>query len=453
MTIEKQTTHTEWDLGFRWGRGLFTAAESANLSQLLARKMSKTAAASLGICAQECKETMHKAVEEALQATRELPSEAKIALFTHPTLSRWSENVIDALSRFRHESTPLPVSIISQDYMRLVAGASLAAGADRSFTFLSGTVLPHIGVELIGGDEGLTCEVAVLNNHLRIRSHKSDIHLPLQRCRDGLFHASVGTGVIPSFTCGGFNIHIDIVDPTFKDGWIPDAQFPGGIRLAAAAHEDLPEWSNALSAAAMVVEKILPETATMIGRLIKSFVPLVSSIPERAFSISDSRYPGAIMATIDGPPVLAETIVHEFRHNLLHQLEHSHPLYLQDSPTEARFYSPWRNDPRPLHGLLHALFVFIDVCAIHAGVRKHGFGDENDLDDSALRIAGNMLRLQGAIQEFQTHAKLTQFGQGFVEGISKAIDSLNADFESLPKAIHTQAIEIVHAHRKEFSRG
>jgi HEXXH motif-containing protein len=53
---------------------------------------------------------------------------------------------------------------------------------------------------------------------------------------------------------------------------------------------------------------------------------------------------------------LSEAIVHEFHHNELFVLETTQKLSHHDQ--RSLFYSPWRSDPRPLCGLLHALHVF-----------------------------------------------------------------------------------------------
>jgi HEXXH motif-containing protein len=56
---------------------------------------------------------------------------------------------------------------------------------------------------------------------------------------------------------------------------------------------------------------------------------------------------------------LCEAIIHEFHHNELFVLEATQRLAAPDE--KAIYYSPWRPDPRPLSGLLHALHVFSGI--------------------------------------------------------------------------------------------
>ena len=53
--------------------------------------------------------------------------------------------------------------------------------------------------------------------------------------------------------------------------------------------------------------------------------------------------------------VSVDRIIHETAHLLLHLLSKSDPFVL--NPTEKRFYSPFRADPRPMIGIFHAHFV------------------------------------------------------------------------------------------------
>ncbi len=66
------------------------------------------------------------------------------------------------------------------------------------------------------------------------------------------------------------------------------------------------------------------------------------SICEEVSTISDLR--------------VAESILHESMHLLLTLIENHIDLIFIDS--KATFYSPWRNEQRPLRGVLHGMFVF-----------------------------------------------------------------------------------------------
>lgn len=75
-------------------------------------------------------------------------------------------------------------------------------------------------------------------------------------------------------------------------------------------------------------------------------------------SASYHEAPGLItMSWTTDQAVLTEAIVHEYHHQKLHALMCVDPLLLGPVHIPV-YYSPWRNDPRPLRGLLHAAFTF-----------------------------------------------------------------------------------------------
>ena len=57
---------------------------------------------------------------------------------------------------------------------------------------------------------------------------------------------------------------------------------------------------------------------------------------------------------------LAENIVHEALHLQLTLVDTIEPLVIDD-PNEAQVFSPWRNEPRNVLGLVHAVYVFGNI--------------------------------------------------------------------------------------------
>ena len=53
---------------------------------------------------------------------------------------------------------------------------------------------------------------------------------------------------------------------------------------------------------------------------------------------------------------LADDLLHETAHHRLHSLEELAPLKRKGA--DAHYYSPWRRQVRPLHGILHATYTF-----------------------------------------------------------------------------------------------
>jgi len=105
------------------------------------------------------------------------------------------------------------------------------------------------------------------------------------------------------------------------------------------------------------------------------FVRDPSAHPEKIVSFSDNVVPGALYVSVlkgqgfIDPFDLADSLIHEHRHQKLYLLERVSPLV---QPTNAKFVSPWREDLRPPSGLLHAAFVFVELRRYWMHVLVHG---------------------------------------------------------------------------------
>jgi HEXXH motif-containing protein len=143
--------------------------------------------------------------------------------------------------------------------------------------------------------------------------------------------------------------------------------------------------------------------------------------------ISFSDFPGAfIISYVAHPYLIAESIVHEFHHNRLFAIESAVPL-VEDCGTEAaRYYSPFRPDPRPIRGLLHGLYVFVAVWRFWDKVR--GALDIEPVlrtfaVDRTFRIA---FQLAVANRQLATHPGLTTEGQAVLAVLAREVEDIVA---------------------------
>jgi uncharacterized protein len=129
--------------------------------------------------------------------------------------------------------------------------------------------------------------------------------------------------------------------------------------LAARVH---PLFTEALE----IVERWRPALAAEMRRACRTvlFVRDPSAHPEKIVSFSDNSVPGALFVSVSqgerliDPYDLADSLVHEHRHQKLYLLERFAPMVRS---TIDLVVSPWRQDLRPPSGLLHAIFVFIEL--------------------------------------------------------------------------------------------
>ncbi len=92
------------------------------------------------------------------------------------------------------------------------------------------------------------------------------------------------------------------------------------------------------------------------------FIRDPSAHPEKIVSFSDNSVPGALYVQLyksNGfvePCDLADSLIHEHRHQKLYLLQRVCPIVHSDFPLVK---SPWREELRPPTGLFHALYVFV----------------------------------------------------------------------------------------------
>ena len=129
---------------------------------------------------------------------------------------------------------------------------------------------------------------------------------------------------------------------------------------AAASGRDLARQ------ALMLIDRYDPALASEIGLLSPEvqFVRDLSAHPDKVVSFSDDVVPGALYVGIghlDGAIDmydLAESLIHEHRHQKLYLLGRHVELVTADRPLVS---SPWREELRPPSGLLHAVWVFVEL--------------------------------------------------------------------------------------------
>lgn len=440
-------TTEERALGRYWGAGRFSRQDASAIRIRIGRATAAKLIGALQLLSERGTPATRLASKSAVESLRSLGTLEREWLLTHPITSGLIRDIQDAILKAQASASEADLlHWMNTRFADLLRGAKLVSGQDLSWDAVESSVVPGIGLRL-RVEESERVSVRFQDDRMMVSRASSGIQsVPVSKDLAGFYTAVDHPMALASFILGGSRIHLDAEDPAFRDRWVQEVRF-GVHAVQTPSDEKLGEWITAMEAAAKVAESTVPLSSGLFGTIVRSVVPIVSPDPSMGCSLSDRDLPGAIMTTIDGPAVLAENLLHEFRHNLLHQLEQCYPLYLSDSPKQAKYYSPWRNDPRPLHGILHALFVFLDVCAVHAGVRSSSLAHEADLHDSAVRLAANVSRIGIALEEFRSHAHTTEFGTGFVEGIEDAVDRFRPLIASLPPEALGEAREQVESHR------
>jgi HEXXH motif-containing protein len=129
-------------------------------------------------------------------------------------------------------------------------------------------------------------------------------------------------------------------------------------------------WRALLDQAWCLIVHHLPDIADALSVGLDSLVPR-PVVPFRISSASTGEaFGSAIIALPPDAASLVATLVHEFHHIRLCGLLHLTRLHEED-PRE-RFYTPWREDPRPIGGVLQGVYAFFGVTAFWRALARAG---------------------------------------------------------------------------------
>lgn len=121
------------------------------------------------------------------------------------------------------------------------------------------------------------------------------------------------------------------------------------------------EFDQAIKDSCSIIRGIDKNLSSKIELFIKYVYPITTPSQDIHNSFSSYDFPGIIFLSMHKIPlVLGEAIIHEFYHNEMNvfmQID-CRKLFHEN---KKEFYSPWRNDPRPIFGLLHAIYVFTGI--------------------------------------------------------------------------------------------
>jgi uncharacterized protein len=157
------------------------------------------------------------------------------------------------------------------------------------------------------------------------------------------------------------------------DPWL---QAPFGASIAFEGPEVTALAEATIAEALRIIRAWRPALNDEMGGICRAiqFVRDPSAHPEKIVSFSDNSVPGALFVSVmQGEQVidpydLADSLIHEHRHQKLYLLERCFPT----TDPGSLVVSPWREDLRPASGLLHAVFVFVELQRFWEHVRDQG---------------------------------------------------------------------------------
>jgi|MDSW01.2.fsa_nt_gb hypothetical protein len=193
--------------------------------------------------------------------------------------------------------------------------------------------------------------------------------------------------------------------------------------------DDYNDWNNYFVSAVNIVNDIDPTSIKTINRFIK-YLFVLKSQGEAHGSMSPQNITGSIfLPQTKDETLIAECLVHEGLHNYLYRLEHFQPFFIDNKGVDEKYYSPWKDYPRPLIMVLHGAFVFTGVIRFYDYLI-----DSNILDKYGVtfedRLISRYKQVSIAINVLQANNYLSDFGKSILEIMKDSLENLEQKYLS-----------------------
>ena len=346
-----------------------------------------------------------------LESAEKRAPEAVRAVLLDPQVGLWAAALFRRLSRAERDESAqdVPLWVELGFLAQFAATVSIMAGAPFRVRVpvQEGTVfLPCLGrARLDTAERWGTAEVRAQDGAVSIVGGGTAVILPEDPERDapgweGLRRLRA--------TAEGLTLTLAIDDL---------GPYPAVTGLAASrrlAPEGFADWQRWISAMwpLLVADHRADARALSAGLL--SLVPLPHRERLRGRTASSSDAFGCVLLTEPDedtavlPAQLGVALIHEFRHTLLNGLIFLAPLF---EDCGDLFYAPWRDDPRPLGGLVHGAYAFSGVARYWRARGEEGLAG---FEFALLRDA-----LDQVLTTLQDHPLLTPLGRRLCEALTE----------------------------------
>ena len=294
--------------------------------------------------------------------------------------------------------------------------------------------LPSLGQASLPGDGGVARVRVTERGTAVVTDGATRIVIPAAPHQD-----APGWMGLRRLTAGGgaFGVLVDDLDPY---------RLPGASLRGRLSEEEASAWETVLRDAWRLLRRHHWTTAEEIRIAIRVLTPLrppehdhVSATSPHAFGSTALSEPG------DGL-TLAGTLAHEIQHAKLSALLGAVTLI---RPGDTRvFYAPWRDDPRPLDGLLQGAYAHLGVSGFWRRQRHFETGE------TAVLAHAEFARWREAAYQvtkiLMDSGGLTAAGETFVAGMHRTL--LGWREEDVPAAAAGLARRSAQRHRTRWQR-
>jgi HEXXH motif-containing protein len=339
------------------------------------------------------------------------------SVIRHPPVGAWAHRTVVAL-----RGGPQLPGAVPGGLAGVAAAAAIRAGvpAEIEVPVHDGLVmLPSVGAA--GPVDGEVATVRCAGGRAEVTAAGRRILIP-DRYRD----RAAGWRPLRALRAGSLELLVDDVDPF---------RMPAAPSLATGIDPD--PWADVFAAAWALLERDHPALAREVAEIVTVIVPLARP-PHGLVSSSSPETFGAIaLSEPTDACTLASTLAHEVQHVKLSALLDLVQLTRPDDG--RRFYAPWREDPRPVSGLLQGAYAYVGVSGFWRRQRELSDRLEPQVEFVRWREAAALVS-----DVLEASGRLTPAGAEFVRGMSATLRAWRA--EPVPDLARQRASEESRRH-------
>ncbi|MFF5103124.1 aKG-HExxH-type peptide beta-hydroxylase [Streptomyces sp. NPDC000134] len=300
------------------------------------------------------------------------PTPARVRLF-HPLVGPWARSCLRGLDG--GAGTPAGRRALRRDLAHFSAVAAVAAAVaglpfSTRLTARAGVLtLPSLGALHTAACGDVPVDVTHRQGTLTIRQPDApDIRVHLEHGTGAWSGAPAWTPAhaLPGLTPGAPPMPLDDLDP-YRE---PPYRIHRGSLSGVATLDDaerkrwLQSWSGTAAALRSGGAHRLTEATALLRCLVPLEMPPDVGTGRGSCSATRGEAFGALLSSTPPDPVtFAAALVHELQHAKLAAL--GDLLTLHRAGPEARYFAPWRPDPRPYDGLLQGTYSHLALAAFH----------------------------------------------------------------------------------------
>jgi uncharacterized protein len=368
---------------------------------------------------------------DLLSAVQRHDAEAAKTVLAYPSVSAWAVRTL----RVSHGSSPIP-GAVPTGLCSVAAAAAARAGlpAEIEVPVTEGrVVLPSLGSARAGSGRPV---VRSSPGKTEVLSPAASVELPPDPHQD-----APGWSGIRRVRVGELDIVIDDIDP-FRMPAAPNQARRLPPSTAAA-------WAGVFTEAWPIFAEHHPELAQEVAATVKVVVPLTQPSHGVVSSSSPETFGAIALSEPPDPRSLMVTLAHETHHLKLSALLDVVTLTMPDDG--RRFYAPWREDPRPVSGLLQGAYAYLGVSRFwrherhlaEGSAATHAHAEFARWRDASARVVSTLL----------TSGRLTPPGTRFVQGMERTLSGWKN--ETVPRSAEALARQRAgqHLHRWQSANG